>query len=582
MSKISLSKNNFTLRFCEKIRGDLMKVTAKTDPHTICENWGKQINLANSLSVAIKEGAEKRLSISQFLDELEKKRKKLKKIHRAALERARYESEGWGRIRRICYTAGGTVLDGAFQAVTAILWAEALSEANLSSKDSIVIASATLASAVASNIKDRIWSSNKKYLKEISQMEEIIPNKLILKHYKVMITKYKLIEAEYKSTAAEYKSTADELCSVSAGSGVEKIKEKTSVGTGKKMFISAINKVLDKNAKVKLHEKYVVKLCGLYPRIRTEGVLELTEKFKRLKQIMVMEENLVQEEIEKNSNADVMAIMDQLSEQVTQMQEIIAEADDLLKLQADLKNTRSKYVASKFRLTVQFLLELGSLAGSVTQAVYVNLGSTSTVAKVSGVSFYVVNMVLSWVNTSFSRVEEIDAKTLQNLSRIQAQSIFARDVASLVERARGDRDIDIVCPSSKREHLESGRELMDRPPIIGAPLSPLQTEVTAPYSEIAEEKRERRASSCLSVDELLVPARKSDKKRSPQLVGRVLLPMEQKSSPDGNVVSELRSPAFTSTDEPTTKPDDDVVVVVRSDGGRPQKHGTDGILFTKV
>jgi hypothetical protein len=357
-------------------------------------------------------------------------------------------------------------------------------------------------------------------------MEEIIPNKGMLKHYKVIITKYQATSAAGSGS--------------SISRGESKIDESTSLERGKKKFISAVHKVIDETAKTKLREKHVVKLCGTYPRIGKESVLELTERFKRLKKIMVAEEDLIQEELEGNPSADVMAIMDQLDEQLAEMRGIIADAEFLITLHEQLKNTRSKYAASKFRLTVQFLLELGSLAGSITEAVYVNLGTSSAVAKLTGVSLYVINIVFSWVNTGFSRVEEIDAKTLQNLTRIQSQSLFARDVGSLVERTRREREVGVLAHSLKREDLESGMELMDRPPHIGSPASPLQAKINALYEDAVARKGQKDAGSCLSVDDLLVPVRKPSKSLSPQRVASRIA--SQPSCPQPQAISAVCIP----------------------------------------
>jgi ribosomal protein L22 len=472
-----------------------MKISAKTDPRIICERWNEKIKLADVLTKTIQNGSLRGHSIVTPLEKLEKVRKKLKEIHHAAVLKAKYESTGLAKVRRFISLGGGVVLDGALQATTAALWSKVLEEKEIDPQNSILVAGVTLASLVASKIKDKISDNNRKYFEAISEMEGIIPSKQMIKHYKVVVTKYK--------------GGACEGSSAMFAPQEDKPKEKALVA--KNRFATAAQKVIESRAKEKLQGKYIVKLCGIYPRIDSSSVLELTESFKELKKLIIIEEDLIEDDLHEDPNADVMALIDQLDEQAQRLREIISDAEFLIAFNEQLKNTRSKYIASKFRLSLQFFIELGSLAGSITEAIYANLGSSSSAAKVSGLSLYVINIALSWINTAFLRVEHVDVDTLQNLRRIEAQTAFVKDVTTLVERVRKERFKPLGRVCVEGEDLEEGVSLMDRPPILSTPISPLQVKINALFEKTVRRKARRGKPTSFSIDELLVPARKFSK-----------------------------------------------------------------------
>lgn len=472
-----------------------MKITRTTDPRIICEKWARKIEFADQLSKTIQEGALKGRSISSSVEKLEKVRKKLKVIYHVVVEKARYETTFWPRVRRFCYLGGGTVIDGALQVVTAALWSRVLNKEEPDSQDSIVIAGATLGSLVTTAIKNKMYSSNRKYFKAIAEMEGIIPSKGMLKHYKLVITKYKSDVSQ--SAALARVEDESEACKKAL------LREPRSAACLER----------EPQKERELYQKYVVRVCCVYPRIDGHSVLELTEAFKELKRLIIREEDLIEEDLDHDSQADVMAFIDQLDEQVLKLKEIIGEAEFLIELNQKLKNTRSKYIASRFRLTVQFLMELGALVGSVTEAVYASLGSTSTAARITGVTLYGINIVLSWINTGFSRFERRDVDTLQNLRRIQAQSAFVRDVMGLVENVKSKRPTVML------------REVS---PIIAVkPMSPLRSKMEG-LRVNAEQTRSLSAKpTCFSIEELSVSRHKlaklTPKKVEESLVERRVL-----------------------------------------------------------
>lgn len=464
-----------------------MKITAKTNPEIICEKWREKLTRADLLVKTIEEGASNGHFITSSLEKLEKTIKKLKEIHHAAVEKARYQTTLLAKARRFCFVGGSTVVDAGLQIVTAVFWSKALREDAVDSQDAWVVAGVTLGSLVASKIKNRMYERNKKYFEAISEMEGIIPNKKIIKHYKLVITKY-------KGGATE-----------GTGAGFQRddsfVKEKPL--SSRDRFFLAAQKVMEGNAAKKMEERYVVKACFVYPRIDNDGVLELTERFKELKKIIIFQENLIQGDLYYNRRANVMAFIDQLDEYVAKLKEVVGDVEFLIKLHERLQKTRSKYIASRFRLTVQLLLELASLIGSIVEVIYEYLGSTSSAAKVAGVSFYVINIVLSWINTGFSRLEQKEVDTLQNLHRIEDQSGFVRDVAKLLDHLKKENSAAELAARAQAEDLEGGLSLLDRPPEILQVMSPLQVKINGLHEQIAKQKGHGRKPTCFTVDELL-------------------------------------------------------------------------------
>lgn len=519
-----------------------MSVSASSAPQEILDSWNEEIRLAESFIQTVENGSSRRLPIEGSLEQLEKIRKKLKIIHAAAVGRAKYETSWRGRGLKYLFTTTGTLIDAGFQAATAALWAESLKATQVSSTDAIAIAVSTLFSTVVSKIKDNIWARRERHVIAVAGMEEIIPNKLFIKEIKATIAFYKHIGESHSNRGVRDLSNPCTL------SGVEK---------GKKRFRNLARKVLEQKSekktqlrKAELSKRNIVKLCGVYPRMRGDEIEKLSKQFFDLKKVMVAEEAVIEEEFKEDPNINVMALINQLDLQVKDMQSYILDADLLTALQEDLEQTRSKYIANGFRVTFQFSMELGSLISSIIQAVYSYVGSTSTPAKVAGVSLYVINIVLSWINTAFSKEQEIEAEKLQKLHQIHAQAIYA----SRIEKRIAEERRDGVSSESKSEKLEDCPRviggLMGQLPLVGDLGSPLRESIYKWYQKSttsgevpfdwraalvarsSEEKSSIGMSRALSIDDFMIPtgwAKSSSKEPAIPPIPRAKIP----TAPDG-------------------------------------------------
>ena len=374
----------------------------------------------------------------------------------------------------------------------------------------------------------------------VADMEEIIPNKLFIKEIKAAIAFYKHIDESHPKEFAV---------------GLRIPYKLSGVRRGRESFRDLAHRVIEQNAeekiffrKVELKERNIVKLCWIYPRMRGKEIKELSKQFFDLKRVMVAEEEIIDDEFKKDPHANVMALIDQLDLQVEDMRKYILDADLLTALQEELEKTRSKYIANGFRVTFQFLMELGSLISSIIEAIYSYLGSTSTAAKVAGVSLFVINIVLSWINTAFSKDQEIEAVKLQKLHQIHAQAIY---VSRLEKRIAEERRTVISVESKSGKAEECSRAIgggMDQLPLVGASGSPLRECIYRLYLESAAKgavpldwrtalpssadgaKSQNGKARVLGVDELMIPCRRGKSSSHESAIPSSRIPAAERKS----------------------------------------------------
>ena len=425
-------------------------ITVQSSPERILQAWNSQAALADALITGLEDSSASRADIQGSVDKLRGISKNLEFLHDIACKRADYEDKCcWFSYRNILVFSG-TALDTTFQIVTLALWGKSVSEDTSGSRNSIAIASSTILSTIASKIKDWIWKRNEGVLLALAKMEEIIPNKLIIEHISSM--------AAFHESSRSWHNR-------------RRIPDEKSL---------VHRSLSDVNA---LRSHYVVKLCGFYSRLDESEILKLTEQFINLKDLMVGEEEVIKEILIADPNGSIKVIIRQLEEQLKELESIFSDARHIIELSNQIEKTRARCVTNGFRVSIQLLLELGSLVGTIVEAVYANSGSSSPPAKVAAFSLYIANIALSWVNTGISKVREKDARIFQQIKRLDGQKIFQRHVTGMTEEARRS-----IRPSRSGGAIDEkpsapSSGLMDRAPVVGAPMSPLRGEILKLYQE---------------------------------------------------------------------------------------------------
>jgi hypothetical protein len=235
---------------------------------------------------------------------------------------------------------------------------------------------------------------------------------------------------------------------------------------GQNLFRSVVSeamRALD-TRKDAVKDKYVVKVFGVYPKLCREKVDLLVDEFISLKDLMVNEEKLIKEARNMDMNANITRVLDLLEEQLIDLKKIFDDATLLIKIHEEIEKTRSKCVANGFRISTQFLLEMGSLAGSIIEAISSDSGGTNTAAKVAGFSLYMINITLSWINTGISKVRAENAKIFKDVKRLEGQKIFERHIVAMIRQGRAFYREALP---EERKPLPILASLLENPPRLG-------------------------------------------------------------------------------------------------------------------
>jgi hypothetical protein len=445
-------------------------LSVKSTPDEILKSWNSQKALADSLLTSMEKRAFKKEEVLASVLALKKIAHNLQNTHKVAIERAEYEDRCCYCSYRNFLTFSGTAIDTAFQALTTASWIREFGIDDQSRKGSLVTAASTFVSAITSKIKDKIWSKNEKVLASLAQLEEIIPNKVMIDHIESMI-------AFYESNFSRKTRTPV----------LEHARSPVSpISRGQNLFRSVVHRVVrDLDVKKQsVRDRYVVKILGVYPRISKEKTEDLMSQFLDLKDLMISEESVIREARLIDSTADVDNILDLLEEQLSMLKHIFEDVDLILKIHEEIEKTRSKCVANGFRISVQFLVEMGSLASSIIEAIYSQSGGSSSVAKIAGFSLYMINISLSWINTGISKIRSENVKTYKDIKRLEGQKIFERHIQGMVKQGR--RVQREMLPTARRNQ-ENLLSLIDKPPELGEPKSPLNEKILQICGEVLGE-----------------------------------------------------------------------------------------------
>jgi hypothetical protein len=445
-------------------------LSVRSTPDEILKSWNSQKALADSLLTSMEKRVFKTEEVFASVIALKKIAQKLQNTHKVAIERAEYEDRCCYCSYRNFLTFSSTALDTTFQALTTASWIREFGIDDQSRNGSLITAASTFVSAITSKIKDKIWSQNEKVLASLAQLEEIIPNKVMIDHIESMI-------AFYESSFSRKTRTT----SIDNERGLV-----SPISRGQNLFRSVVQRVV-RELDVKkqgVKDRYVVKILGVYPRISKEKTEELMSQFLDLKDLMISEENVIREARLIDSTADVNNILDVLEEQLISLKQIFEDVDLILKLHEEIEKTRSMCVANGFRISVQFLIEMGSLASSIIEAIYAQSGASNSVAKIAGFSLYMINISLSWINTAISKIRSENVKTYKDVKRLDGQKIFERHIQGMIKQGRRAQREMMPTARGVRENLLN---LIDKPPNIGAPKSPLNERILQICGEVLGE-----------------------------------------------------------------------------------------------
>ncbi len=449
----------------------MISLTASSSPEKILKAWNSQTALADSLLSSIEGDAVSSSEVKGSIDALKRISISLENVYSAAIKRAEFEDRcGWFSYRKVL-SFSGTVLDTSFQVLTMTLMANSINSSGSTSPSAFSVVGSTLASVVASKIKDYIWKRNETLLTALAQMEEIIPNKLVIEHINSMV-------AFYESTKSRPKISADRTPKVGLSRSLRE-------GNHIMSLSQVVSHVMSSQCfkKGELREKYIIKLYGVYSVLNEEAILDLTQKFIDLKDLMVNEESVIKEVRQSDPDGNVIVIINQLDEQVKELRTIFSDARHIIELSDEMEKTRARCVTNGFRSSIQILLELGSLAGSIVEAVYANSGSSSAPAKVAGFSLYIANIALSWMNTGISKIRETNALTFQQIKRLDGQKIFEKHVSGLINEARRTARRTKSYGALDKKETASLPSLVDRAPLVGSSGSPLRDRILKLYQE---------------------------------------------------------------------------------------------------